>query len=479
MGKIVTKSVDMNANILYLKHEIVADTNKTQAKIEFRNMAYGTITAVKFETHGYNAFGDVIQIAGKPTFDIVAQDLVIAPKRYAKLDSILPSKDIRKLDLKLKQVCYANGRIVDVQPEEIVTYEIEELDGTKGQPEYEAKDILEKKIAEARCFPKRHGRDWICVCGYLNKNTDAICKKCGCKQVDVFETCTEEAVAEAIKARKEQERRKRAEEEARLETERIQWEEEQQKKLEQEERRKNKNFLIVGGSIIGICLVVILVGLLYRGKYGLSKEDQQKYEVAQQNYKDIKLFCLGLMGDYIDKAENYLNKTDVDINERKQEYIESRDLYLESAGVYGLIDNKYPEKYQDLYRNLANLRRREIVCYVDIMSGQYTNNTSAQYSWDDKNAIEDEIQHLERYLDKDALNPNKIEYNVIPLVDVNSYTVERKMGITFFDDGQIRYIGEYENDLANGYGVLWGKTENGREIKYEGQFKDGRFVGEE
>ena len=43
MGKIVTKSVDMNANILYLKHEIVADTSKTQARIEFRNMAYGTI----------------------------------------------------------------------------------------------------------------------------------------------------------------------------------------------------------------------------------------------------------------------------------------------------------------------------------------------------------------------------------------------------------------------------------------------------
>lgn len=194
----------MNANILYLKHEIVADTSKTQARIEFRNMAYGTITAVKFEAKGYNAFGDVIQIAGKPTFDIVAQDLNIAPKKYAKLDSVLPSCDIRKLDLKLKQVCYANGKIVNVQPEEIVTYEIEEIDGAKGQPEYEVKDILEKKTAEAKCFPKRHGRDWICVCGYLNKNTDAICKKCGCKQVELFETCTEEAVSENIKWKKEQ-----------------------------------------------------------------------------------------------------------------------------------------------------------------------------------------------------------------------------------------------------------------------------------
>ncbi len=478
MGKIVTKSVDMNANILYLKHEIVADTSKTQARIEFRNMAYGTITAVKFEARGYNAFGDEIQIAGKNTFDIVAQDLIIAPKKYAKLDSVLPSKDIRKLDLKLKQVCYANGKIVNVQPEEIVTYEIEELEGVKGQLEYEAKNILEKKTAEAKCFPKRYGRDWICICGYLNKNTDAICKKCGCKQVELFETCTKEAVAEAIKERKEQERRKRAEEEARLEAERVQWEEEQQKKLEQEEKRKNKGFLIVGGSIIGICLVVIIAGLLYRGKYGLSKEDQQKYEIARQNYRDIEWFCLKLGGDYTEKAEKYF-ETNSDADEKKQEYIESRELYLESAELYDLIDNKYPEKYQKLYRNLANLKRREIVCDVDINSAEYTGNTSTQYSLEDKKAIEDEIQRLEEYLRKDVLNPDKIEYEAIPLIDVNSYTVNHKMGIVFFEDGQIRYIGEYKDDLANGYGKLWEENENGERVeKYEGQFIDGKIVRE-
>lgn len=200
MGKIVAKSVDMNANILYLKHEIVADTSKTQAKIEFRSMAYGTINAVKFEAKGYNAFGDVIQIAGKTTFDIVAQDLVIAPKKYAKIESVLPSRDIRKLDLKLKQVCYANGRIVNTLPENNVTYQFESLDDRVAldQQEKQERVIIRRRLDEAICLSKRYGRNWICICGYLNKNTDAICKNCGCKEVEMLEEFSKEAVDERI-----------------------------------------------------------------------------------------------------------------------------------------------------------------------------------------------------------------------------------------------------------------------------------------
>lgn len=237
MGKIVTKSVDMNANILYLKHEIVADTSKTQARIEFRNMAYGTITAVKFEAKGYNAFGDVIQIAGKPTFDIVAQDLNIAPKKYAKLDSVLPSKDIRKLDLKLKQVCYANGKIVNVQPEEIVTYEIEDIDENwekLNQQEREARTVLKRRLDEAVCFSKPYGRNWICICGYLNRNTDTICKCCGCREVEMLEEYSEKRVTEKV----EEKRRKAAAEQAKREAEQIKFEAEQKRQREEQERRE-------------------------------------------------------------------------------------------------------------------------------------------------------------------------------------------------------------------------------------------------
>lgn len=483
MGKIVTKSVDMNANILYLKNEIVADTSKTQARIEFRNMAYGTITAVKFEVQGYNAFGDVIQIAGKPTFDIVAQDLVISPKKYAKLDSVLPSKDIRKLDLKLKQVCYANGKIVNVQPEEIVTYELEELDGAKGQLEYEAKNILEKKTAEAKCFPKRYGRDWICICGYLNKNTDAICKKCGCKQVDVFETCTEEAVSENIKWKKEQAAKRETEERIRKEEEKRRLEEQRIKQELVTRQKKKKNLIIIAtvGIIIAISGSVIGINT-YKNKYCLSNDELQKYTVAQENYESIKEFS--------DRLENKLNDAyyqyDTVTAEEKEkilnnnQYIKLRSLYLGSGDLYSKLQSQYPEKYKVLYENLAYLMKKNIICTAACDKYSYEGNNSLAESFQKtKNTLENEINRIEEYMEKTAINTEKVEFQPVPSVKWEPLTDGTTVGIVYFDDGQIRYIGEYKNDKAEGYGILWEETENGKEIKHEGQFKDGRFVGEE
>ena len=303
MGKIVTKSVDMNANILYLKHEIVADTSKTQARIEFRNMAYGTITAVKFEAKGYNAFGDEIQIDGKPTFDIVVQDLAIAPKKYASLNYVLPRQDIRKLDLKLRQVCYANGKIVDALSEEFVTYRIEDIDENRdvqNQQEREERVILKRRLDEAVCFSKRYGRNWICICGYLNKNTDAICKYCGCKEIEMLQEYSEERVREKI----EEKKRKAAAEEARRKGEQIKFEAEQRRQKEEQERREaerkkkiQKRTIKIIGGVVGISVAVggycantniISSSLDYKDskeKIAEAKKDEVKNAQYEEQYK--------------------------------------------------------------------------------------------------------------------------------------------------------------------------------------------------
>lgn len=357
MGKIVTKSVDMNANILYLKHEIVADTSKTQARIEFRNMAYGTITAVKFEARGYNAFGDVIQIAGKPTFDIVAQDLVIAPKKYAKLDSVLPSKDIRKLDLKLKQVCYANGKIVNVQPEEIVTYEIEELDGNGSLEEREKRELLEKKTTAAICFPKRYGRNWVCICAYLNKNTDAICRQCGCRQVEIFEYYTEEN----IKAKIDERNKRAAAEEARRKAEQIKFEAEQKRQREERERQEAeqrakaaKRGKIIAG-VVGVVTICGVTGFLVnemviipKDKYNhaVSMMESEMYQEAALEFSE-----LGSYKDASEKANeaNYENACKL-LNEKSYEEAKNafKELgdYKDSADkITEVEDAKKQEKY--------------------------------------------------------------------------------------------------------------------------------------
>lgn len=347
----------MNANILYLKHEIVADTSKTQARIEFKNMAYGTITAVKFEVKGYNAFGDVIQIAGKPTFDIVAQDLVIAPKKYAKLDSVLPSKDIRKLDLKLKQVCYANGKIVNVQPEEIVTYEIEELDGNGSLEEREKRELLEKKTTAAICFPKRYGRNWVCICAYLNKNTDAICRQCGCRQVEIFEYYTEEN----IKAKIDERNKRAAAEEARRKAEQIKFEAEQKRQREERERQEAEQRAKAakrGKFIAGVVGVVTICGvtgflvnemvIIPKDKYNhaVSMMESEMYQEAALEFSE-----LGSYKDASEKANeaNYENACKL-LNEKSYEEAKNafKELgdYKDSADkITEVEDAKKQEKY--------------------------------------------------------------------------------------------------------------------------------------
>lgn len=361
----------MNANILYLKYEIVADTSKTQARIEFRNMAYGTITAVKFEAKGYNAFGDVIQIAGKPTFDIVAQDLVIAPKKYAKLDSVLPSKDIRKLDLKLKQVCYANGKIVNVQPEEIVTYEIEELDENReklNQQEREERTVLKRRLDEAVCFSKHYGRNWICICGYLNRNTDAICKYCGCREVEMLEEYSKESVAEKV----EEKRRKAAVEEAKRKAEQIKFEAEQKRQMEEQERqeaeqkrkRAKQNKIIAG--IAGIVVVCSVAGYFVNEKVIVPNNKYNhavsRMELGQYQEASYEFSALGNYKDASDKAKEATYKNACKLLDEKS-YDEAKSAfealgdYKDSADKVVEVENgKKQEKY-DTAMILINQRK--------------------------------------------------------------------------------------------------------------------------
>ena len=376
MGKIVTKSVDMNANILCLKHEIVADTSKTQARIEFRNMAYGTITAVKFEAKGYNAFGDEIQIAGKPTFDIVVQDLNIAPKKYAKLDSVLPSKDIRKLDLKLKQVCYANGKIVNVQPENKITYQIESVDedpGALNQQEKEERAILKRRLDEAICFSKRHGRNWVCICGYLNKNTDATCRYCGCKEIEILEEYSKESIDEKLEFK----RRKAAAEQAKREAEQIKFEAEQRRQKEERKRqeaeqraKKAKRNKIIAG-FVGVVTICVVTGFLVnemviipKDKYNhaVSMMESEMYQEAALEFSE-----LGSYKDASEKANeaNYENACKL-LNEKSYEEAKNafKELgdYKDSADkITEVEDAKKQEKYDTAMGLIGQGRTNEAI----------------------------------------------------------------------------------------------------------------------
>ena len=399
MGKIVEKTVDLNANLLYLKHEIVADTSKTQAGIEFRNMAYGTITAVKFEARGYNAFGDEIQVDGKSTFDIVTQDLIISPKKYAKLDIVLPNNDIRKLDLKLKQVCYANGKIVDEQLENKVTYKIENLDGTGNLEELEAKRLLKKKTDEAVCFPKKIGQNWICICGYLNKNTDTICHQCGCRQIDIFEYCTEEKIQAQINEKK----KKETEEQAKQEEERIRLEEEEKRQREEWERqeteqriKKTRRNKIITGIVVGIVMCGVIGYLVnerviipkHKYNHAVSMMKNEKYQEAALEFSAL--------GDYKDA----LKKTNEATYKNACQLLEAK-LYDEAEKAFeGLGDYKdSADKIVEVENCKKQKKYDDAMALIGVQEGSQEEGQSGQPVEDAEDTAEETSQEPEKAAD--------------------------------------------------------------------------------
>ena len=64
MNKVKTIT-DVNAHITNVSSEVKVVDGTAVAHISFDNRAFGTITAVKFNATGYNAFGDVVSVNGK------------------------------------------------------------------------------------------------------------------------------------------------------------------------------------------------------------------------------------------------------------------------------------------------------------------------------------------------------------------------------------------------------------------------------
>lgn len=65
---VVKIQVDVNAHIENLKCDIVKKNDDAYAVIEFENLGFGKITAIKFDVCGFNSFGDVVLVNGQDKF---------------------------------------------------------------------------------------------------------------------------------------------------------------------------------------------------------------------------------------------------------------------------------------------------------------------------------------------------------------------------------------------------------------------------
>lgn len=131
--------IDENAHIQNLCCEVNLDGGIPKATISFDNLGYGVITAIKFCAQGFNAFNDIVLIEGKGSFFLIVQDISIDKNSHAEgLTVQLPDSDIRRLELKESQICFADGTVATYKGAKEKEFELDSFE----EPETEEEERL-------------------------------------------------------------------------------------------------------------------------------------------------------------------------------------------------------------------------------------------------------------------------------------------------------------------------------------------------
>jgi len=208
--KTIRRIIDINAHMENIVYQIYVDAGYAFALIGFDNLAYGTITAVKFEAKGCNSFGDIVLVDGNEKFNLIIQDIFVRENMQIRgLRVVLPNPEIRKLELFETQVCYSDGRVVSHDENGLREVIIQEYD-ERGY-ELELLKALKYRFGGGfRYKPVLCNEGWICGCGRYNKFGE-LCSRCGCNKTDVFQYTSEMKTEELLTAYKDAEKKKNKE----------------------------------------------------------------------------------------------------------------------------------------------------------------------------------------------------------------------------------------------------------------------------
>lgn len=235
------KDIDINAHIANITCEIDCNGEVSKALISFDNLGFGTVTAVKFNAKGFNTFGDVVQISGNDEFFLIVQDIRVEKNTSIKnLKAILPSKDIRKLELKECQICYDDNSVTSYSGVDNRRFQIEEFQtsGTEAELLDAIKDVITPK---AKCVPQDYDIGWLCSCERFNTSNSSVCSNCGVEKAEIFKITDANYISEILEKhrRNEEIRRENAEKES----------------AEREEVKKKQRIKLVISMILGTLLI--------------------------------------------------------------------------------------------------------------------------------------------------------------------------------------------------------------------------------
>ena len=111
-GENMIGKVDVYSPVHIVSWSIKKDDNcDARLFVDFLNVSEKAVSAVMLSAIGLNSFGDKIFVDNVDSFDIIEQDLTIKPGEYGSTHTVLSNSDIRKVELKVKKVCFADGTI--------------------------------------------------------------------------------------------------------------------------------------------------------------------------------------------------------------------------------------------------------------------------------------------------------------------------------------------------------------------------------
>lgn len=157
----------------------------------------------------------------------------------------------------------------------------------------------------------------------------------------------------------------------------------------------------------------------------------------------------------------YLNKSKKREAENNDEFVALREVYLDTSLLYETIIDQYPTNYQVVYKRLVELKKAYAVNNIHLIQGLYLEDSSDMKYIEISEELDDEIERMEKYMDKQILNPSNVKFNDVSHVK-HDYTYASTLGILFYNNGEIEYIGEHKKKDA----WLWKSILHNRRRKW-------------
>ncbi len=429
--EIEKKKFDINSPVHILSYDIYKGSDDhTYLSLRLQNLNSNTVKAIKLTVIGYNSFNEIVQIDNKDSFMILIQDLNLCrDTEFSNVKGIiLPNNEIRKIKVSISQVCFEDGRIINITPRYIEVSPIP-IDNS------DERAIAKQYSIKAMCYPEKKEDYWICSCGY--PNTGDICASCQKDKNWIFDTFSGENLSRLAEAQREKEN---------------------QIKIEQE-IKASKNTRIRNISLISLCIVTVLVIISYKINIDYIKPNrdykQAVSELSNSNYDDAKE-AFKVLGDYKDSTEMVK-----ECNYQKALKLISNSEYKEAIKILRIMSD-----YKDVDSMLQSFIDEKTGYFTEQIGMVVNKNLSAELIYSPERATTEKVS---------ATVTGYYIKGVIQEEVTCNFKGSIYSEVAGWRNKWYKYVGEFKNNTMSGRGTLY--TESGYKV-YSGYFENGAYNGD-